>query len=283
MATSNIQYKYALGDDGWLIDIESLGQGDRREYKCAGCGNVLLPVLGKIRQKHFRHKTQQNCSPETYLHRMGKLLFIKKYKECLSQNSPYSIEYATQVICKECSHGPCEKGKAVVSENLTERYTEIKEEEKDGQFIPDVLLESQSGETIYIEVAVTHKCTDDKIDSQKKIIEFRVKEEADLKIFSKSNLEISNMAVWVYNFNPIPIFKSYYSQCYKDGALVLPTGKSNTKIESRYENDGGTCYNSEDYVTCSICGKFERWASLNPNKCKKCVEEKWANYVKNKS
>jgi hypothetical protein len=30
-----------------------------------------------------------------------------------------------------------------------------------------------------------------------------------------------------------------------------------------------------DYVTCSICGEFKRWVTLNPNKCKDCLEKSY--------
>ena len=52
----SIKYRYAL-DDGRVIDIRS-DAVIRKEYCCLSCGNILVPVLGDVRQQHFRHKTQ---------------------------------------------------------------------------------------------------------------------------------------------------------------------------------------------------------------------------------
>lgn len=181
MDSSSIKYKYALSEDGLILDVNDLSEEDRRDYECIGCGNVLRPVLPKInRKKHFRHKVNHDCSIETYLHRMGKKLFVETYENCLQQGIPYLIEYEVPIICDFCKHGPCEKDDEKVTYDLTKVFTDIFEEQRDEELIPDVLLITKSGKKIYIEIAVTHQSSSTKINSGIRIIEFLLSKEEDL-------------------------------------------------------------------------------------------------------
>jgi hypothetical protein len=199
MSTSDIKYKYALSKSGEAVCIDSLTEKDRDDYECLGCGNILRPVLPKKRQKHFRHKSQQACSTETYLHRMGKKLFIKQYSECLTLNNPYIIELETPVFCNSCQYGQCSDSKKIFLD-LTEQFNSIKEEKRDGNLTPDILLENKSGEKIYVEIDVTHPSSEGKISSGNKIIEFKIKTEDDLEIFKRGKVDISIDKIKVYNF-----------------------------------------------------------------------------------
>jgi hypothetical protein len=203
MSNPDIQYKYALSKTGEVICIDSLTEKDRIDYECLGCGNILRPVLGKIRQKHFRHKFQQACSLETYLHRIGKKLFIEKYNECLAFGSPYTIEFKIPVFCNSCQYGPCPDSK-IITYDLTAEFKLINEEKRDGNLRPDILLESELGEKIYIEIAVNHFSSEEKISSGNRIIEFEIQQEEDLEIFKKEKLDASGDKIRAYNFNLQP-------------------------------------------------------------------------------
>lgn len=227
MSTSDIRYKYALSENGELVYIDSLTEKNRIDYECLGCGNILRPVLGKIRQKHFRHKIQPVCSPETYLHRMGKKLFIKKYNECLTFNNPYIIEFETPIFCNSCQYGPCPKGGQKITYDLTTAFKSIKEEQRDQNLTPDILLETKSGEKIYIEIAVTHFSSNNKISSGKRIIEFIIKEEKDLEVFEKNQVSILDNKIRVYNFRPQPKEIPLKHYCHKeiDYFTIFSNGK----------------------------------------------------------
>ncbi len=227
MSSPDIQYKYALSEAGEVICIDALTEKDRIDYECLGCGNILRPVLGEIRQKHFRHKFQPVCSEETYLHRMGKKLFMEKYKECLLFNIPYLLELEVPIFCNSCQHGPCSKDGRRKSYNLTDKFIKIKEEQRDQNLIPDILLETESGEKIYIEIAVTHSSSISKIASGKRIIEFLIKEETDLEILKSNQASMFNDKIRVYNFKPQPETIHLKRFCHKeiDYFAVFSNGK----------------------------------------------------------
>ena len=69
------RYKYAISDAGTPIFIDDNTQENRRDtaYTCAGCGRQLFPVLGDVREHHFRHEKDSECSDyNRYLHEYAK-------------------------------------------------------------------------------------------------------------------------------------------------------------------------------------------------------------------
>ena len=101
---ANVQYRYALDGKDAPVDIfdleRSLISKDDVFY-CISCGNKLIPRLGKIKVKHFAHKTlSTNCSYETYLHKLAKKLFLYEYGKCIKNNEPFRSE--ERRVGKEC-------------------------------------------------------------------------------------------------------------------------------------------------------------------------------------
>ena len=247
---SAIKYKYALSEDGLVLDINDLSEKDRRDYECLGCDILLRPVLGKKRNKHFRHKVKSDCSLETYLHRSGKKLFVERYEKCIKHGIPYVIEYEVPIICDYCKHGPCEKGNEKATYDLTKTFTSISDEKRDGKYIPDVLLKTKSGETIYIEIAVTHQSSSNKINSGNRIIEFLLSEEKDLEIFKHTKISFFHDAINTFNFNPTPKKMNLKKQCHNktNCFIVLNNGKCIINNVAIYEFDRIKA-NSQQYIT----------------------------------
>jgi len=237
MKLQEIQYKYSLDNDGTLIDINTLTVNDRRDYDCIGCGGKLRPVLGNKRRKHFRHKVSQECSFETYLHRMGKLLFEREYKKCLENKKPFILEYIVPVFCDYCKYGPCEVDEEKCKYDLTKSFTTIEVEKKDENLTPDLLLKTKSGNKIYIEIAVTHKSTSVKINSDCKIIEFYIKSEDDLKIFFSKIISEQEEKIKFFNFKPKGIVKKLQKKCHKKNHyfIVYLSGKCILVSKNIYE------------------------------------------------
>ncbi|MCP4672955.1 MAG: hypothetical protein GY857_16805 [Desulfobacula sp.] len=230
MKSSIIKYQYALNKQGIPINVAQLTDENRQEYICPGCYNVLIPILGKIRQKHFRHKTILKCSFETYLHQIGKLLFEKTYKTALAQKIPYTITYFVPRKCNACQHSLCEIPQTTKTWDLTKQFKFINVEKQDGQFIPDLLLKTQSQEKIYIEIAVTHKAEKNKIDSKTRIIEFCIEQESDFEILMQNHISVEDERISLFNFFPQPIVGDYHQKCnkliyyfvvYKSGKCIL--------------------------------------------------------------
>jgi len=73
-----VQLAWARDGGGGKVRAASLGPADRRgraPFTCLGCGEVLIPHLGKVRTPHFAHRPGSTCpltSPETALHQDAK-------------------------------------------------------------------------------------------------------------------------------------------------------------------------------------------------------------------
>jgi hypothetical protein len=187
-----VLYRYAKGTNDLIVDAHGLaGTPSPDPYFCLGCdGELVARVNGAIRTPHFAHKSHQpNCSSETYLHRLAKKIFVETYQACLANGKPYTIELQTPHFCSQCVVEwlkPCKVGSFAVAHDLTKYFTEILIESRDGAFVPDILLKNpaQPNEKIYIEICVTHSCSDScsdsKINSGARVIEFFIEDDSTL-------------------------------------------------------------------------------------------------------
>lgn len=228
------QYGYGYDANHNLVIVSSLTKEDRKRlapFTCIGCGEELIARLGEINVKHFAHKHSLECNGETYLHKLSKVYFYRTYQRCLEQNQPFNlvVEYSQHCDFFEAQFGECCKRTLTQTHDLTKFFTSVALEQKDGEFIPDALLSSRKGERLYIEMAVTHFSSEEKINSGTRILEFRIESEDDLKLFSSANVETSDQSVGVFNFDNS---KPKENLC--DGAcsrgvrifIVYPSGKS---------------------------------------------------------
>jgi len=241
MKRNSIKYRFALSEEGSPIDVNSLTEQDRQNYEYLGCGRTLRPVLGKTRKKHFRHKIDIECSPETYLHKMGKILFKETYQRCLEQKQVYLLEYPRPVFCNFCEHGPCSQGcdDEAATFDLTKAFINIQEEKRDGALIPDLLLTTQNGDKIYVEIAVTHFCSKQKIAFDTKIIEFNIQEQSDLEVFHLTKISSCDYRINLINFRPSPIEINLKNDCVKDVSyfVVFPNGECGLYNDKIYKLD----------------------------------------------
>ena len=227
--TEGIKYKYALGFNNQIVDIVNLTEDDRLDYECISCGTILRPVMGFKRKKHFRHKIDIDCSKETYLHRIGKLLFLQVYQECLKSIKPFVVEFSQPRICNLCiEHGPCQVSPQLVKYDLTRGFQKIHLETKDGTFIPDLLLLSDSGEKLYIEIVVTRFATEIKRSSGYKIIEILLGDENDLVLIKSCELSETDKRIEFINFHAKEKRGNFSKECKKfiNAFILWPNGKS---------------------------------------------------------
>lgn len=203
---SNINYRYAHDHQLKLVDVNSLSKEDKpfkQVFTCLACGRHLVPKLGSIRRKHFAHKEEVFCSRETYLHKLGKLIFAAEYKMCLTLGLPFYLNFTRNVVCNslEQKHGlQCIIDEVEDKFDLTTVFKDIFEEKREGDFVPDLLLSARNGqEKIFIEIAVTHLSTIKKLHSNYRIIELTVTEETDLDLLKGHNLADSDR-LKLYNF-----------------------------------------------------------------------------------
>lgn len=226
---------FAFNDSNDLVNIDKVDKKLNLKYSCCNCGSELIPKKGKIKQHHFSHKQDSNCSYESYLHKVAKLKFLKAYNNALKHGNPFFIEYKLEKQCSSCFElesleTNCQS-KQVSKFDLTKRFNKISIEKKHKNFIADILLESTDySDKIFIEIAVTHECEKEKIESGLRIVEVSINSENDLKLFDSGNLNLRNENFRFYNFKT-KIEKKQYRNPYSCNKLfkvylVLKSGKA---------------------------------------------------------
>jgi len=91
-----ITYQYAMSDDGstWNITDVSKEYRKKHHFECFSCHNRMIAKI-KIGKKepHFAHFYEGNCSRETYLHQLGKKLFVESFNKARRENKKLVVEY----------------------------------------------------------------------------------------------------------------------------------------------------------------------------------------------
>ena len=96
MSISQIQFRYALDENGNVISIDDvpIEYSRRGRYYFPGTGAEMIARKGKKVAWHFAHKDGNPGALETYLHNTGKYLF----KQVFEAAGIYSIfeDYSIQ-------------------------------------------------------------------------------------------------------------------------------------------------------------------------------------------
>lgn len=207
-----VKYKYALNSTNKIINISELSSTkteQEKSYKCLSCNGKLIARTGKIKNWHFAHKLEENCSPETYLHILGKNIFYNNYLNCVKNKIPFYLKLFTYVEVNKFENkiNKVFIRKDLEAFNLVDYFDEIKLEKRDHNFIPDLLLTNSKGDKIYVEIAVSHKCEQNKIDSKIRIIEITLEDETDID-FDNNFISENDVKTQLYNFILKPIIKN---------------------------------------------------------------------------
>lgn len=208
-----VKYKYARLPDGKIISIYQVDKslGERFSFKCISCERELIAKKGSKNVHHFAHKHLGECSPETYLHKLGKDKFKDIYEQCLREKKPFFIEYPSEINCNAFPSIPivCESIIKTRKFNLTKYFKEIEIEARFDKYRPDILLRNpDNGVVMFIEIVVTHKSTIEKRDSGIRIIEIYLSDEDDLKLIESKYLEKISSNIEYVNFKNRPEFKN---------------------------------------------------------------------------
>lgn len=94
--------QYALSDDGSLKNISEVTDAYRKvhNFTCFGCDKHLTAVLGKKRERHFRHAPDCICNPETYLHQLGKNMFAELFETVKAQKKRLLVDFVQTKVCE---------------------------------------------------------------------------------------------------------------------------------------------------------------------------------------
>lgn len=94
--SSNKDQHYALDSSGNIRHIKDANPSND-EFFCLFCHRQMIAKQGKIRQWHFAHKAlSPNCSYESYLHSLAKLLILQK----LRSEQPFGVEIKVPFTCR---------------------------------------------------------------------------------------------------------------------------------------------------------------------------------------
>ncbi len=228
---------YAVSPNGVLTEIND-AQKSNEDFFCPHCGCKMLKRCGKIRRWHFAHdwrnatEEQKNCSYESYLHAYAKI----RFKDWFENSEEIIVAYNQTLICsnyKICEWRDlggeyrCRKEepkRCNIKEKLNECKIEKEVEIRGERFRPDLLWYNKNNPSscIFIEINVTHECTDKKKNSQNRIIEFEIHSEEDVdKIISADIVENETIHFYGFKtenfvdkkyFHPIDLYKFQFYQ-----------------------------------------------------------------------
>ena len=147
MSISQIQFRYALDENGNVISIDDvpIEYSRRGRYFFPDTGAEMIARKGKKVAWHFAHKDGNPGALETYLHNTGKYLF----KQVFETAEKFTISLPAKAVCVHSGGFPVQERYPChfhdyTSFNLKEYYDKC-EIEKDCEvgddiFRPDVLL-----------------------------------------------------------------------------------------------------------------------------------------------
>lgn len=191
MLQDGVEYGFAFQDESEVVvSIDSLTRDSSvgHKYFCPHCHSEMYPTFGLIQEHHFRHNGAP-CKHDNYLHSVAEILFQTEYLKCLESAEPFIIELHSRVSCDrnciEKKNRLCTSFHNTTNIDLTKIYSNVKLETNvnlaDGRFRrPDILLSSNTGEQLWIEIWVKHETTEEK-RSDGHIIELKITSEKDLE------------------------------------------------------------------------------------------------------
>ncbi len=147
---AGVQLAWALDRAGAKVRAARLAPADRRArapFTCLGCGEELVPHLGRIRTPHFAHRPGSSCpltAPETALHLDAKERLLALCEDAFAGRR----RVLARARCPDCRRGaPLELGA------LGDR---ARAEAAVGPLRADVLVLAGDRPALAIEVLVTH-------------------------------------------------------------------------------------------------------------------------------
>lgn len=215
---SSQNYSYAYNSNNELINV-SIAQRCNN-YFCPICGELMIPHMGNKRRWHFVHKNIGNCSYESYLHKLAKF----KIKQAFLTSEHFLLSYNAKAICSiDCPFidSPKCKGEKFVEFDLRKFYDACDIEAKYNNYRADLLLSSSKNSKlppVLIEIMVSHKCSNDKIQDGVRIIEIPIQSEDQIEnIVNSCSLKgirynsfdfrfSKERVITLYNFNKIELF-----------------------------------------------------------------------------
>ena len=169
---------------------------------------------GKFRP-HFHHISENSVSHETYLHQVAKEVFQETYLHALENKQPFYLEYYVNAKCNHHSamtNIVCDFGLRIEKFDLTKIFDTIHVERNYDRFRPDIKLSStKNNEVIFIEMQVTHKSNEEKLNSGIKIIEIKIENDQDIRNLRNTSIYLNQQKFEFRGFKKKEVTDSYCS------------------------------------------------------------------------
>lgn len=190
--------------DGKVIHISAVESGLSCGCTCPACGESLVAKKGQKMMHHFAHKSGSDCEYgyETSLHLAA--------KEILREAKQFKIPAVYVEFPKSY------KEKEKISDERIIPIDDVALEQRCGDVVPDIVINSK-GQTLFVEIFVTHKVDDDKLEKIRKqgisTIEIDLSSlDEDLVYDNLPDILINNcnLKAWVYNSFAQKQLKRFY-------------------------------------------------------------------------
>ncbi|WP_201092835.1 hypothetical protein [Thiocystis minor] len=199
----DVLYRWAHDPSNVLVDVSKLDSDSRGgPYTCIACGRGLIPKLGAVKTHHFAHAVSvaATCSGESYLHKLGKLMFVRGFESAREGGRAVKLCYDRPLLC---GIADCEYRSEHAFHDLARIFDRVEIEAPYRGCVVDVLLsDSRSDRVLAVEMAVTHQCDAEKIARGFPIVELVIRSEAQCKALAAHYPRIDSYRA--FNFKTIP-------------------------------------------------------------------------------
>lgn len=181
-----VRYQYAKDEQGNIVHYLEAKKGVT--YYCLECGGEIIKCKGDVLE-YFRHKymsdseVQKTHNYDNYLHNLAEQYIANKCRE-----GHLTVRIDKTTTCLGClfneGNPPTCENKSSIEFNIMDKCefmgTEKRVESNGCNYVADILLKTKNeGKPVLIEIWVTHKCTDRKMNDCK-VFEVKIEKEEDL-------------------------------------------------------------------------------------------------------
>lgn len=219
---------FALNKNGLLVSIKEAHNNSKEEFLCPYCKTRLMSKCGNVREWHFAHYPNAVCDYDKYLHSLAERMICDWFNASkhivIKMAVPHIQECAEYKTCTFPNKDVCHNttGRTFKDFDLKEWYGNAvieKSYTKDGnEFIADILCPCKipGKDPLFIEIYVSHACSEIKKKSGIKIIELYITSEKDIEDIVSGKLPLDahwmyeTSVMWIdnnvrfYNFHPMP-------------------------------------------------------------------------------
>lgn len=139
----------AVGPDGERADVKDVANGLQCRCRCYDCGQPVLAKQGPKVRWHFAHHAPTNCrpTPESELHFFAKTLLAEKLWLWIPAVEAKAVGQAK-----------------LISDRQQYKFSQVKVEKADGNVRPDLLLVTDRGRVLHVEIFVRHRVDPAKLE-----------------------------------------------------------------------------------------------------------------------